>query len=189
MDGFRSLQNSRPNCPWADFHHRVRVSTSIRSYCVLLSRVLFLRTIAKRATTAFILKWWNLVNRKVSNDYHLWGLRKISWRCTVQFWSIKKTFFNYSLWLDFKAYISIRIGSRNFFLVRLRLSEGIRWWNLSVRPLVRGQKRIVSAKPFILWAWSTFFLYMYRKLLRYSIFECFGTSNVAEKWIALKVVK
>ena len=103
INGFRPLQNSRPNCPWADFHHRVRVSSSIRSYCVLLSRVLFLRTIAKRATTAFILKWWNLVNRKFSNDYHLWGLRKISWRCTVQFWSVKKTFFNYSLWLDFKA--------------------------------------------------------------------------------------
>ena len=102
-DGFRPLQNSRPNCPWADFHHRVRVSSSIRSYCVLLSRVLFLRTIEKRATTAFILKWWNLVNRKFSNDYHLWGLRKISWMCTVQFWSVKKTFFNYSLWLDFKA--------------------------------------------------------------------------------------
>ena len=157
IDGFRPLQNSRPNCPWADFHHRVRVSSSIMSYCVFLSRVLFLRTFARNITAALILKWWNLVNRKVNNDYHLWGLRKISWRLLVQFWSVKTTFFIYSLWLNFEAYISMRMGSRDFFLVTLHLSEGIRWWKISVRWLVRRHKRIVCTKHFIVWAWSTFF--------------------------------
>ena len=157
IDGFKSLQNSRPNCPWADFHHQVCVSSSIMSYCVFLSHVLFLRTFANSVTAAFILKWWNLVNRKANNDYHLWGLKKISWRCSVQFWSVKTTFIIYSLWLDFEAYISIRMKSRDFFLVRVRFSKGIRWWNISVRWLVRGHKRIVCTKTLILWAWSTFF--------------------------------
>ena len=57
IDGFRSLQNSRPDCPWADFHHRVRVSFSIMAYCLFLSHVLFLRTIANSITAALILKW------------------------------------------------------------------------------------------------------------------------------------
>ena len=157
IDGFRTLQNSRPNCPWADFHHRVRISSSKISYCMLLSHVLVLRTTAKSITAALILKWWNLVNRKVNNDNHLWALGKISRRCSIQFWSVKTTFFKYSLWLDFEAYISIRMGSRDFFHVRLRLSEGVRWWNISARWLVRGHKRIVCTKPLILWAWSTFF--------------------------------
>ena len=117
IDGFRSLQNSRPNCLWADFHHRVHVSSSIMSYCVFLSHVLFLRTFANSVTAALILKWWNLVNRKVNNDYHLWGLKKISWRCSVQFWSEKTTCFIYSWWLDFEAYISIRMKSRDLSLL------------------------------------------------------------------------
>ena len=98
-----------------------------------------------------------LLIEKLTNDYHLWALGKISRRCSIQFWSVKTTFFKYSLWLDFEAYISIRMGSRDVFHVRLRLSEGVRWWNISDRWLVRGHKRIICTKPLILWAWSTFF--------------------------------
>ena len=133
---------------------------------MLLSHVLVLRTTAKSITAALILKWWNLVNRKFNNDYHLWGLRKVSWRCSVHFWSVKTICFMYSLRLNFKAYISMRTGSRDFFLVRLRLSESIWWWKISVRWLVRGHKRIVCTNLFILWAWSTFFKifwYIYKK--------------------------
>ena len=101
----------------------------------------------------------------------------------------KDNFFHKDFMARFEVYILIRMGPRDFFHLRLRISVGIGGWFISVRWLVRGNKRVFCAKPLILWHGQLFSIYMYRKLLRYSIFECFDTSNLREKRVWHEVAK